>query len=257
MTEVAVRLAATVLLLRESADGPEVFMVRRHHAMGFAGDALVFPGGRLDDADAAIADNLSICARVPGVETDGMALRVAALRETFEESGILLARRNGMVVTGRMALGFSEDRQSVARTAGGFAAFLARESLVLASDFLIPFAHWITPPIYPKRYDAMFFLAEPPRDQVGSHDGTESVDSLWIAPARALAAGDSGAFRIEFATRRNLEKLGRARTVAEAIAAARSGPIVTVLPTITEGPRGRRALLPAEAGYGGTDFEFR
>ncbi|MGE4064453.1 MAG: NUDIX domain-containing protein [Rhodospirillaceae bacterium] len=251
-----VRSAATVLLLRDGEDGLEVFMVRRHHLMGFAGDALVFPGGRLDDADAVVAADVKLCRSLPDVGAGALALRVAALRETFEEAGILLARRNGVMIGGREAEAFSRERMATAESAGQFAGFLAREKLTLASDMLIPFARWITPPVYAKRYDTMFFLADAPRDQIGVHDGSEAVDSFWVTPAQALAAGDSGAARVEFATRRNLEKLARSRSTDEAVAAACRSPIVTVLPTITQGPRGRLAHLPAEADYGGTVFDF-
>ncbi|MCC6913940.1 MAG: NUDIX hydrolase, partial [Rhodospirillaceae bacterium] len=136
-----------------------------------------------------------------------------------------------------------------------FAEFLEGEGLVLATDLLVPFAHWITPEgLFPKRFDTMFFLAAAPAGQVAAHDGEELVDSCWIAPARALAGEGGG--RLEFVTRRNLEKLGRARTVVEALETARARRIVTVLPAIEDTPEGPRARLPVEAGYGGPLFDF-
>lgn len=243
MTET--RPAATVLLLRDGGAGLEVFMGRRHPLTGFAGDALVFPGGRIDDADRAFARR-GVCVRVAGEDETATAFRVGALRETFEESGVLLARKNGRPAGAACA---------PARGGRAFAEFLEGEGLVLATDLLVPFAHWITPEgLFPKRFDTMFFLAAAPAGQVAAHDGEELVDSCWIAPARALAGEGGG--RLEFVTRRNLEKLGRARTVVEALETARARRIVTVLPAIEDTPEGPRARLPVEAGYGGPLFDF-
>ena len=256
MTVAAIRRAATVLLLRDGAAGLEVFMVRRHHLMGFAGDALVFPGGRIDPADADLAAATCLCPALPGVDAVAMSYRVGALRETFEESGVLLARdRNGLIDGARVAA-LGKDRHDIAASAARFAEFLRREALVLAVDLLVPFAHWITPPIYTKRYDTMFFLAAAPAGQAAGHDGSESVDSCWITPQNALAAADSTSMRLEFPTRRNLEKLSLSTSAEGALAAARTGPIVTVLPEILDGPSGRTARLPTDAGYGGPLFDF-
>jgi 8-oxo-dGTP pyrophosphatase MutT (NUDIX family) len=230
-------------------------MVRRHHLMGFAGDALVFPGGRIDDADRALARRQDLCVPIGDEDETGLAFRAGALRETFEESGILLARENGRLADAARAARLSAARAEVAGGALAFCDLLHAEGLVLAADLLTPFAHWITPKgIFPKRYDTMFFLAAAPADQVAAHDGEELVDSCWIAPARALAGGAAG--KLEFVTRRNLEKLNRAGTVAEALGAARADRIVTVLPVIEDTPQGRRAHLPVEAGYGGPVFDF-
>ncbi len=251
MTET--RPAATVLLLRDGGAGLEVFMVRRHHAMGFAGGALVFPGGRIDETDRALAARGDLCAPTAGADQTAMAWRVGAIRETFEESGILLARRGGRLVDAAGTAALGADRTALARGETVLADLLARETMTVAVDLLVPFAHWITPPLFPKRYDTMFFLAAAPTDQIAVHDGMESVGSHWITPARALA-GDGG--RLEFVTRRNLEKLNRAPTAARALEMARTSPIVTVLPALEETPRGRQARLPAEAGYGGCVFDF-
>lgn len=257
MTET--RPAATVLLLRDGGAGLdllglEVFMVRRHRLMGFAGDALVFPGGRIDAADRALARRSELCAPLAGADETAMAFRIGALRETFEEGGILLARKDGRLVDAACVDALRGDRAAVASGELAFADLLAREGLTPAPDLLLPFAHWITPPVFPKRYDTMFFLAAAPADQVAVHDGEESVDSIWITPARALTGKGMG--KLEFVTRRNLEKLGRSRTAAEALEAARASRIVTVLPVIEERPEGRRAHLPPEAGYGGPVFDF-
>lgn len=191
-----------------------------------------------------------------------MAFRIGALRETFEESGILLARTEGRLVDAACVGTLGPARVAVARGDLGFADVLARHALTLAADLLVPFAHWITPPVFPKRYDTMFFLAAAPADQVAVHDGEESVDSLWITPGAALTVAGSASGtatrtgKLEFVTRRNLEKLSRQRTVAEALAAARASRIVTVQPVVEETGAGRRAHLPLDAGYGGPTFDF-
>lgn len=249
------RPAATVLLLRDGDAGLEVFMVRRHHLMGFAGDALVFPGGRIDEADRLLARRQDLCASVEEEDETALAFRAGALRETFEESGILLARKDGRLTDAAHAARLGAARADVAGGALAFSDLLHAEGLVLAADLLTPFAHWITPEgIFPKRYDTRFFLAVAPAEQIAAHDGEELVDSCWIAPVRALA-GDGGG-KLEFVTRRTLEKLNGARTVAEALDTARASRIVTVLPVIEETPLGRRAYLPVEAGYGGPVFDF-
>ena len=108
--------------------------------------------------------------------------------------------------------------------------------------------------VFPKRYDTMFFLAAAPHNHVGVHDGRESVDSLWISPKNAMDDADNGRCKLEFATRRNLEKLGRHGTTADALAAARAGTIVMVLPQVSETPQGRTVKIPIDAGYGGDMF---
>ncbi|MBS0640887.1 MAG: NUDIX hydrolase [Acetobacteraceae bacterium] len=254
MTEVATpRPAATILLLRDGAAGLEVFMVVRHHAIDFASGALVFPGGRVEEDDHALAARLD--AEAPGHIT---GFRIAAIRETFEECGVLLARPHGSdrLVDGA-TLKQVEDRHRAALNAGtiGFDAVLAEAELRPATDLLVHFAHWITPANQPKRYDTQFFLAEAPPEHLAVHDGTEAVDSIWINPAQALADTETGRFKLVFATAKNLEKLSRWRTVAEAMAAARQASVVTVLPRSTKLADGKRLLhIPAEADYGGSEF---
>jgi 8-oxo-dGTP pyrophosphatase MutT (NUDIX family) len=245
------RLSATVLLVRDTPLGLEVFMVERHHQIDFATGALVFPGGQVDaaDADPALAAR---CAGAARLDDEARTLRVAAIRETFEESGVLLARRRGeTALVDAQALRNIEARHRAALHAGErtLAEIAAAEDLELALDLLVPFAHWITPVFMPKRFDTWFFLVAAPPDQVALHDGHESVDSLWITPADAEAARSAGRRTIIFPTLLNVRKLGRAKTVAEAFANARSGPIVTVLPRIEKRGETPTMVLPADAGY--------
>jgi hypothetical protein len=133
-----------------------------------------------------------------------------------------------------------------------------QENLKLATDMLVPFAHWITPQGVAKRFDTHFFLAHVPADHVGSPDGRETVESLWIRPGDAVAQARSGRFTIVVPTRLNLEKLGRQHTVADALRNARAQPIFTVVPELSvfSASDSRRCIrIPHEAGYGGTVFE--
>ncbi|WP_315833244.1 NUDIX hydrolase [Bradyrhizobium prioriisuperbiae] len=258
--EVAARLASTMLLLRESADGMEIFMVVRHHEIDFASGALVFPGGSVEPGDRAIAGRPELFAGGEGIDPDVLALRIGGVRETFEECGILLARpRGSTALVGAERLKAIDEARRADLDAGkiSFADLVAAEDLVLALDLLVPFAHWITPVRMPKRFDTHFFLAVAPADQVGVHDGKETVDSIWIAPQQALDEAKSGRFKILFPTTRNLIKLARSRTAAEAIALARTEPVVTVMPDIVKGDKGQRQLrIPADAGYDGVLFDI-
>jgi 8-oxo-dGTP pyrophosphatase MutT (NUDIX family) len=245
------RLSATVLLVRDGARGLEVFMVERHHQIDFATGALVFPGGQLDaaDGDAALAER---CTGAAGLGDAARELRVAAIRETFEEAGVLLARPRGesALVDAERLRGI-ETRHRAALNAGErtLGEIADAEDLELACDLLVPFAHWITPVLMPKRFDTWFFLVAAPPDQVALHDGHESVDSVWITPSDAEAARSAGRRTIIFPTLLNVRKLGRAATVADALARARSGPIVTVLPRVERRGETPMMVLPADAGY--------
>jgi 8-oxo-dGTP pyrophosphatase MutT (NUDIX family) len=250
--------AATVMLLRDGADGLEVFMILRHQMSDVHAGALVFPGGRVDPEDHALAAD---AAHSPPQRSDVAmtALGVAAVRETFEECGVLLARARGeqaLVDAGRLRTIEAAHRAAMMRAQRSFGEILAAEDLALAADALVPFAHWISPERSPKRFDTHFFLACAPSDQVALHDGQEAVDSLWIAPAAALERADAGVYRMAFPTRMNLQKLARHHSVAAAIEAARSSRIVTVITRQERTGQGVRVLrIPLEAGYGGELFE--
>jgi 8-oxo-dGTP pyrophosphatase MutT (NUDIX family) len=253
--EAIARPAATILLLRDSAEGLEVFMVVRHHQIDFASGALVFPGGRVEEADHAFAATLE-----PRLAIDPPTLpfRIAAIRETFEECGVLLARRRGASeVIGADVLKPLDEQFRAALDGGsvGLEEVLASAALEPATDLLVHFAHWITPANQPKRYDTQFFLAQAPAAHLAVHDGYEAVESIWIRPADALAGTAAGRFKLVFATAKNLEKLARSATVAEAMERARASVVVTVQPKPIRVEGKQRILqLPAEADYGGTEF---
>jgi 8-oxo-dGTP pyrophosphatase MutT (NUDIX family) len=252
------RPASTILLLRDGAAEPiEVFMMVRHHEIEFASGALVFPGGSVDAGDQGIADTSAL--HTGGVDAATLNFRIASIRETFEESGILLARQRGSdrlidaAWAGEIA---ASHRAPLCAGETTFAQMLVQHDLVLALDLLVPYAHWITPEKMPKRYDTWFFLAAAPPEQVGAHDGKESTDSIWVSPREALEGGDSGRFKLPFPTTRNLIKLGKQPSVEAALTDARQRPIVTVMPVMTKDGDKRQLRIPAEAGYDCELFEF-
>ena len=253
---VEARLAATVLLARDGADGLELFMVVRHHQIDFASGALVFPGGSVDksDRDPRLRQ---LSEGAEDASDDMFAVMVGAAREAFEECGVLLARtsRGGSLVDGERARGLGVAyRAALEADEIGMADIMEKEGLVLALDRLTHFAHWITPPHMPKRFDTHFFLTEAPSDHALAHDGHESVDSVWITPKDACDEADAGKRTVIFPTRLNIEKVGRSRTVAEAVSAARSAPVVKVLPTSEKVEGGRIMRIPIEAGYGAAEL---
>lgn len=244
--------AATIMLLRDGPTGLEVFMVVRHHEIDFASGALVFPGGKVDEGDREVRD---LCSGADELDDVTLSIRVAAIREAFEESGILLAHPTGAPDPVDLARLTSLDRYREPLNAGEVSLrdFLVEEDLRLACGALTHFAHWITPEMMPRRYDTHFYLAPAPADHLGAHDGYESVDSIWISPEQALRDARAGTRTVIFPTRMNIELLGRSGSVAGAIADARERKIVSVLPTTEARDDGNYLCIPAEAGYSVTE----
>jgi 8-oxo-dGTP pyrophosphatase MutT (NUDIX family) len=246
-----VPLAATVLLLRDRPEEMEVLMVERHRDMKFMGGAVVFPGGKVDAAD----ENVSADYLPAGYTADDLPQRIASVREVFEESGLLLARNKGEpgFITDERRHQIAEAFRKKLDTGEITINELAEaENLELAVDVLVPFAHWITPPGAPRRYDTMFYVTAAPEDHHAEHDGNEAVDSIWISPSIALKDEAKKVREIVFPTRLNLEKLGRQTIVANALEAAANDTIVTVLPVQENG----MIKIPAEAGYSVTEEEI-
>jgi 8-oxo-dGTP pyrophosphatase MutT (NUDIX family) len=263
MTEAVVpRLASTILLLRDSAatEGEiEVFMMVRHYEIDFNSGALVFPGGSVDKGDQEIIARPELHGGGEGLDAGALSFRIAAIRETFEESGILLARPRGsntLIDAKRASEIEAANRAALCEGKISFLKVLSDNGLLLALDELVPYAHWITPEGVPKRFDTWFFLAAAPPEQVGAHDGKESTDSIWLSPREALAGGDSGRFKLPFPTTRNLIRLGKQKSVQSALDDSRARKIVTVMPVLTKLAGGGRQLrIPLEAGYDGEVFE--
>jgi 8-oxo-dGTP pyrophosphatase MutT (NUDIX family) len=216
---VAPRPAATVLLLREGRDGIEVLAIRRHEKLAFMGGMWVFPGGSVCAADASAAVLARIpeasqtdCARLCTLhgaaldERECLSLMVAACRETFEETGVLLASDaagSHCDLTARL----QEQRRAIASQPELFSELLRAEDLFLRVERLVYWAHWITPSVVPRRFDTRFFLAAVPSDQHAVIDSTETVDHAWMSPAALVAAAHAGTMSVSHPTLYNLMEL--------------------------------------------------
>lgn len=247
MTEVPILPAATILLLRDEPEF-QVLMVKRHHQIDFASGALVFPGGKshAGDHDEAWAGHVI---GWQDFDPDQPALRIAAIREVFEEAGILLAVRNDGQPIGGEACPIGV-RQAVDAGTTAFLDVVRDLDARLDLAALTTFARWITPPLTPKRFDTWFYVVRAPDDQLAACDGRETVDAEWIAPAEALRLAAEGQRKVIFPTRMNLKLLAEAQDAADAVARADARSLVTVQPQVQERPHGRVLVLPPDAGYG-------
>jgi len=213
---VPIREAATLVLLRERALGTEVFMVRRTTSAVFSAGAHVFPGGALDDALLDRCEGLDDlrASKVLGLVSGGLGYFVAAIRECFEEAGMLLARRerhaDGELVRlddAHVAQRFDDHRDALCRGTRSFLQICRAESLTLATDLLAPFGHWVTPLGPPRRFDTRFFVAHAPDAQDASHDGQETTEAEWARPIDLLGRAHRGEIDLILPTRRTLEAL--------------------------------------------------
>jgi 8-oxo-dGTP pyrophosphatase MutT (NUDIX family) len=250
------RPAATVVVLRDSSTGPEVFMVRRHADTAFMGGAHVFPGGRVDaadhGADAAWCDGIAHAARqLAGLSpAEALAYHVAASRELFEEAGVLLARHaagefvslSGADVHER----FKQDRTGVHSGKTTLRAVIERERLRLALDALVLFAHWVTPPIDTRQFDTRFFMTRVPPHQTPAHDDTETTHSTWLRPADAIAQSLDGEIVLPPPTWSTLRELEPFRSVEDALAWARERRVVRRMPKLVEQDGRRMLVLPGD-----------
>ena len=241
--------AATILMLRDAPEaGLETLMVVRHHQIDFASGALVFPGGKVEFADTQVRD---YCRVDDPLGDESLSLMVGAIREAFEESGILLAYPKGdnRLISGTRLGTLDQFRKPLNKGELSLADFLEQEELLLACDQLQHFAHWITPRMMPKRFDTHFYLAAPPADHLATQDGYETVDSVWLSPQEALSGAEAGTYTLIFPTQVNVELLGRSQSVAEALRMAAQRPSTTVIPWTEERPDGLYICIPPEAGY--------
>jgi len=230
---VAPRAAATVILLRdvEGSRGVEVYLLRRVASMAFAAGMHVFPGGSVDARDAELPDSAWAGPALPGwaarLNADDPLARglvCAAVRETFEESGVLLAGGSAAeVVADTRGESWEDDRRALLDRSLSMAVLLERRRLVLRSDLLRPWAHWITPEIEPRRYDTRFFVAALPVGQRTRDVGGEADRVAWAAPEEALAARDRGAVELMLPTAVTLEELLPYADVAAVLHAADAG----------------------------------
>jgi 8-oxo-dGTP pyrophosphatase MutT (NUDIX family) len=256
--DVPLRPAATVMLVRDTdGGGVEVFMVRRTTAAAFAGGLYVFPGGRVDDGDGApeVAtfvdglDDRSASAAL-GIAAGGLAYWVAAIRECFEEAGLLLARVNG---DGVVPATSAAERSAVHDGELSMVELCRRHDVRLDAGALRYVSHWVTPAgETSRRFDTRFFLAAAPDGQDGRHDDTELDDSRWVVPADALAAADRGDLVLMHPTVANLQFIEGCASVADALALAdAAGAPSRIEPRIRRGADGKIAgiVLPDDPDY--------
>jgi 8-oxo-dGTP pyrophosphatase MutT (NUDIX family) len=261
----APRPAATLVLMRDGAAGraPQVLMVERHAAADFAAGAYVFPGGGVEESDAGGAVERLSPALAPAQAgaalsdlpsgLEALGYYVAAIRETFEESGILLARpadrASGPGDAGnreRMAVA----RERINRGDLAFLEWIASQGWVLSTERLVYFAHWVTPEAAPKRFDTRFFLAPAPPGMDAAHDTREVVSHRWLTAAEALEGAAAGRIFMIEPTVVNLERLAAYGTSEAALQDLRGQAVPRIMPKMIFDAQGRRVIiLPWDPEY--------
>lgn len=258
---VVLRDAATVMILRDGAEGLEVFMLKRNLNSDFVGGAYVFPGGALDPADRAV-DLEPVCegrtdadaSRCLGIATGGLAFWVAAVRESFEEAGVLLAYDDGgQIVDLDDVAGvqrWAEHRTAVDDGERQLVEVCRTEGVRLAVDAMHYFAHWITPEGAPRRYDTRFFVAAAPTNQTPLHDDHEVIANEWLRPADGLARVEAGELTMMPPTVASLRAVARFTTAADVLASATEiTDVPTILPRVIATDGGVRIVLPGDPLY--------
>lgn len=252
------RHASTVVLLRDGAAGIEAYLLRRQQSMAFAAGMYVFPGGSVDPRDESLSAS-SWAGPTPDSWTGlltaddqlATALVCAAVRETFEESGVLLAGGTVTDVVGDTSGDdWEADRLALIDRSLSLAEFLARRDLVLRADLLRPWAHWITPVIEPRRFDTRFFVAALPAGQRTRDVGGEADRVTWCRPSDALESWENGELGLMPPTAFTLMELAAFDTVADVLAAGDERDVKPVLPrVIVTDDDEARMLLPHDQGY--------
>jgi 8-oxo-dGTP pyrophosphatase MutT (NUDIX family) len=260
------RHASTVVLLRDSTDrtphtvapGIEAYLLRRQKSMAFAAGMYVFPGGSVDPRDEGLGADAWVgptAAEWSGLldadERLATALVCAAVRETFEESGVLLAGPGGSeVVADTTGDDWEADRLALLDRSLSLAEMLSRRNLLLRADLLRPWAHWITPEVEPRRFDTRFFVAALPPGQRTRDVGGEADRVTWARPDDVLNDFQAGALAMLPPTAFTLSELSAYSTVDEVLAAGDARDVKTVLPKIVLGDDDEaRLLLPHDEGY--------
>ncbi|MDP1025835.1 NUDIX domain-containing protein [Sphingomonas sp. KR1UV-12] len=225
--------AATVVILRDRVDGPpEMLMVERARTLAFAGGALVFPGGRVDPGDRALGGD------------DETAARVAAIRETLEETGVAIGLDPLPPPATLAAI------RAALHTGGDFGTLLAGAGIAIRPDLLIPFARWLPSHPLTRVFDTRFYLARLPEDApAASVDHTENVRLLWTTAAGVIAEAAAGRATLIFPTLRNLERLARFASHAEAVADAEAYPVRTITPFTAVVDGVEHLCIPDDLGY--------
>ena len=246
------RPSSTVILAREGAGEPELFMVQRHPESSF-GEAYAFPGGTIDPEDSAVHENcrgvseLSANSRL-GVKTGGLDYYSAGIRELFEESGVLLADFE------RVPEGLDAARDALNDRSDKWDAFVSRNKLELRCDALHYVSHWITPPSLPDRYSTRFFVAALPQGQGAVHCGGELTHSCWMTAHDVLEAGRAREISLHYPTVKSLESVARHKTfeaLMDWAASCVEWGVTTMLPVVIERDGKPEVVLPGDRDYPG------
>jgi 8-oxo-dGTP pyrophosphatase MutT (NUDIX family) len=252
----AARPSASIILVRDASEGLETFMVRRHARSPVAPSAYVFPGGtvRADDIDFDCADAdrlarlLSDRSNTPVEAREASAFFVCAIRELFEEAGVLLATSSegSLLQVARADVGLQEQleatRLALQTNQLSLAEALQRFKCRSAFDALMPFSHWVTPDLMAARFDAWFFVAQMPGRQEALHGTIETSEGVWVRPSDVL----DGDYHVVYATAQHLRRLAPFSRVTDLLEFARQKSIRKVHPTVVEGPTGLSVHLPPD-----------
>jgi 8-oxo-dGTP pyrophosphatase MutT (NUDIX family) len=231
-TPIVPQPAATAVLLRDGPTGLEVLLLKRHRASGFVPGAYVFPGGRVDAGDRLV--------QWDGPVEPPAEYWIAAVREVFEETGVLLAR----TTNGEWAGSSDQDasleswREQLMQDKTSLGELLSQNSFRLDPDALAYMAHWITPVPEPRRYDTRFFLARLPEAATVRADSREMTDAQWLSPATALNRFEAGSLPMVFPTVKTLQSLRAYGSADDAVATFRNRTITPILPTLVRTPDG-------------------
>jgi 8-oxo-dGTP pyrophosphatase MutT (NUDIX family) len=256
------RDASTIMLVRDGEQSLEVLMVRRNLKSNWVGGMHLFPGGAVDDDDhsTAIAAHCegrddAQASRILGIDSGGLGSFVAAIRECFEEAGILLAtglgRDEGDDPAAREAreARLVEHRRKLNSGETTLLAVCEAEKLTLDLSHIGYFSHWITPEGAPRRYDTRFFVAKMPEAQEALHDDVEIIDTVWIEPTEALRRQRAGEIEMMFPTIKNVEAIARFERADDLLDATAAAEVPTIMPRFTVEGQGVRILLPGDDGY--------
>lgn len=236
--------AATVVIVRDLADGYEVLMIERHSQLAFAGGAVVFPGGRVDEDDRRLAAMPEIGRRDAELDPDDAAGRIAAIRESLEETGI------GVGIEGLAMDQWAAWRDALNQGAH-FSELLLSHGAWLNLEALTPFARWLPSFRSIRTFDTRFYLAKAPAaiPPLGDADGSETIRLFWASPQQVIADADKGTARVIFPTRRNLERLAVFQNYAALDSHARQTEVRTITPWVEEFEGDRWLTIPDDLGY--------
>jgi 8-oxo-dGTP pyrophosphatase MutT (NUDIX family) len=252
--------AATLVLLRDRPDGGvECLLMRRHLKSKFAAGDFVFPGGKIetdDNPDDAAAwcrgfdvTDAARRLRLEATPRHALGFWIGAIRETFEEAGLLLAADADGREIRLDAPRFAEYRRACHADNRAFWTMVRAERLQLTTDRLVYFAHWITPEEQPLRFDTRFFAAPAPAGQHASGDDYEITDLTWLPPAEAVEAHRRGEISLRNPTVKNLLLFDGATSTVEALDRLRDRPVPTIRPRIVMHGTERTVLMPGDPGY--------